>query len=648
MQLTDVAVDLQHSGYSPAIVYRAELTRATLDNAASAAAQAMSLNAQLALADGGSLRLTGTIAQDATTADVDVQLQALPLLPLQPLLTSRARVQLRSGALSAKAQVTLRRSAAAGIELRAAGSADVKGLRVDETGSGDRLLAWQTMNAGGVEFDSAARRLQVGLVEVFEPGAKLVIAEDRSVNLTRLTLQPPAAAGTRAAPAQRPFEVVVDRVRLRGGVLDFADLSLVLPFSTRITELDGAIVGISSRPGQRATVEAAGQIGAYGSARFSGSLLPWAPQQFLDIDAVMENVEIPPFSPYTATFAGRKVAEGKLWLDLDYRIENRQLLGKNQIRLSDFRLGERVEAPRARDLPLDMAVALLKDEHGTIQLSLPVSGDLGRPAVDVAALVREAIGNVLQRIVSAPFRALARLFGDGTQGDELGQIEFAAGTATLAPPQREKLQTVARALAQRPQLRLVVDGPYAPQLDARALQRRAARDELARMLGDAAGAGGAPSPLAYGSERTQAALQALYARIAGEPALAALRAQWSAPAAGAAAATSSANAASAAGAARSPAEVREGFYPALFEGIVERIPLADGALQQLAAQRAAAIREYLIGEAGAPAERVRTGKLDPVQGRDDQIVAAPLEFDSAEAAAPAMRPGSAVPLAARQ
>jgi hypothetical protein len=70
-------------------------------------------------------------------------------------------------------------------------------------------------------------------------------------------------------------------------------------------------------------------------------------------------------------------------------------------------------------------------------------------------------------------------------------------------------------------------------------------------------------------------------------------------------------------------------------------------LQQLAAQRAAAIREYLTGEAGAPAERVRTGKLDPVQGRDDQIVVAPLEFDSAEAAAP-VRPGSAVPLAARQ
>lgn len=149
----------------------------------------------------------------------------------------------------------------------------------------------------------------------------------------------------------RPLDFRIDQVRLRNGVVDYADLSLVLPFSTQVTGLQGVIVGISSDPARRAGVKASGGIQPYGSARVEGSIVPFNPSRFTDLQVVFSNVLVPPLSPYTATFAGRKVESGRLWLDLDYRVDNGELLGSNDIRLAEFTLGERVEAPDAMNVP---------------------------------------------------------------------------------------------------------------------------------------------------------------------------------------------------------------------------------------------------------------------------------------------------------
>ncbi|MBA3590133.1 DUF748 domain-containing protein, partial [Methylibium sp.] len=340
-----VTLALRHGGYEPAIEYTAELKDATLANIASAADTPMQLDAQLALAGGGSLAAKGAIAQSAESVDVELQLDRLPLLPLQPLLARHARLEMRSGLLSAKARLELRPGETNGFALRATGDATVDAVRIDEADSEERFLAWRSLQAEGVTLDTAPGRLSIREIEVQEPGAKLVIAEDRSVNLTQVIRDDPnAAARTAEAPAPEavPFEVAIERIRFQSGVLDYTDLSLVLPFSTQVTSLDGSVLGITTARGERARVQAAGQIEPFGSARVNGSLLPFAPKEFLDLRVRMNNVAMPPLSPYTATFAGRTVAEGKLWLDLEYRIENGQLLGENKIRLDDFRLGERV------------------------------------------------------------------------------------------------------------------------------------------------------------------------------------------------------------------------------------------------------------------------------------------------------------------
>ena len=165
----------------------------------------------------------------------------------------------------------------------------------------------------------------------------------------------------------------------------------MLPFAAKVQDLEGSIQGASTDRASRATVRLEGRVDEYGLARVNGSLRPFQPTSFLDLNVVFRNVEMPPLSAYSATFAGRRIASGRLALDLQYKINDRVLAGDNRIVLEKFTLGERVESPGALSLPLDLAVALLTDSDGKIDIAVPVRGNVDDPKFSYGQVIWQAI-----------------------------------------------------------------------------------------------------------------------------------------------------------------------------------------------------------------------------------------------------------------
>jgi hypothetical protein len=495
------------------------------------------------------------------------------------------------------------------------GGAALDDLLLNESASGERLLSWRSFAAEGVTFSLAPDRLHVTEARLIEPGAKIVVFKDRSLNLAKvLETQPataPAApvASVAAAPGPEarkpgaasaaepaaPFDVSVDRVRVENGVVDFADLALVLPFAAKVEEFQGTATGISSDPASGAALKLEGRVGEFGLARVDGTLKPFQPKAFTDIGVVFRNVEMLPLSPYTATFAGRRIASGRLALDLRYKIENSQLAGDNKVAMEKFTLGERVDAPGALNLPYDLAIALLTDADGRIDIAVPVTGNVDDPQFSYGHLIWQAIATVIKNIVTAPFRALAALLGGSAEN--LESIAFDAGRATMQPPEREKLKRVADALGKRPQLRLVVEGQVS-EADLAALREREVANAIAMKLGRKPAAGALPEPVNPLDAKTQRALEVLFAeRNTGEalskfvadtekargkpvqrvnPALAFVG--------------------------RASADVA--FYEALLKRLNETARIPDTAAGQLADARARAVAEYLVQSLSIPAARV--------------------------------------------
>ncbi len=224
-------------------------------------------------------------------------------------------------------------------------------------------------------------------------------------------------------------------------------------------------------------------------------------------------------TPYSATFAGRKITSGKLSLDLEYKIHQRQLQGENKVLMDQLTLGERVESPGAMNLPLDFAIAILEDSDGRIDLGLPVSGNLDDPQFSYGGIVWKAILNVLTKVATAPFRALGALFGDH---ENIEQITFTTGDTQLAPPEREKLVKIAAALNKRPKLSLALHGVYAEQ-DRAALQEKQFRRSVAQKSGAQLENGEDPGPVSLRQPKVQLLLENLYADRFGSSELAILK-----------------------------------------------------------------------------------------------------------------------------
>jgi hypothetical protein len=617
-EVGDVRVLLADEGFEPALAYELVNVRAAVRNISNDGRTPFKFDASLRVAQGGAARASGSVGAGGERVAASVKVERIALKPLQPLVARHAALRLESGQLSADARIEYR----AGKEsphLRVTGGAAIDNLLLNESSSGDRLLAWNSLAATGVALSLDPDRLAVEEVRLTQPGAKIVIFKDRSVNLAKMLAEGaghsgekdaagsapprPAEAAAAPAPAAVPFDVRVERVRVENGVVDFSDLSLVLPFTAKVEEFHGAVTDISSDSAGAAALKLEGKVGEFGLARVNGTLRPFQPKSHLDIGVIFRNVELVPLSPYSVTFAGRRIATGRVSLDLQYKIENSQLAGDNKVVLDKFTLGESVESPGALKLPYDLAIALLTDSDGRINVAVPVKGNVDDPQFSYGHLIWQAIATVITNIVTAPFRALAALFGGGAEN--LENIAFEAGRATLAPPEREKLKRVAEALGKRPQLVLVAEGQF-DDADRAALRQRDVALAIAGRLGRKPAPGGLPDPVNPLDARTQRAMEALFVERTSDAAFSKFVAEVEKARAKpvqrvnpvlALAGRASADAA---------------FYQALLTQLEDTARIPDAAPGQLAGARARAVAGYMTESLSVPPARVAAkGAAEP-------------------------------------
>jgi hypothetical protein len=490
-------------------------------------------------------------------------------------------------------------------------------LRLLEAVGNDTLVGWKSVQTDQLTLELEPNRLEIGDLKVVRPVGKLIVEKDRSLNLVKVVKVDKGAKPAASPPAPAdPFPYRVRRVLVSEGRVDFADLSLITPFGTRVHELKGVVAGVTSARNARAQIKLDGRVDDYGTAKVDGELNASDPKAFTRIDVAFRNVEMSRLTPYSGEFAGRKIESGKLTVDLKYRIDKSQLAGDNRLVVERLTLGEKVQSPQAVDLPLDLAVALLSDANGVIDLGLPVSGDLDSPEFSYGALIWKALTNLLTKIVTSPFRALGALLPGGGE-DGFDAVAFEPGRPELTPPEKEKLAQLAGALQKRPQLRLSVQGRYAAEADRAELQALAVRRALAARLGRAPEA--ADEPVDYSGPETVKAVEALFAERLGAESLKTLKAE---QAAAIAKARKDAVAAGKSGAALQAEDDPGRFTKELIGRIEKAQPVDDAALARLADARAAAVVGEVREQGMIAPERLATLPPAAMEKTDGPVTAA--------------------------
>ncbi len=398
--------------------------------------------------------------------DLDLNAQSMSLARAHPYIKPLADVSLDSGALNLTGQLS--RSSVEPLLFN--GGFEILDFEIAETDEGTRLGSWNRLTADNVALSIASQELEISEIRLEQPYGDLVIAQDGSLNLGRVDRTDGESTSDTAAEvgSDTQMAVTIGRVVLIEAAADFADYSLPLPFSVKIEDLNGNMTTISTASSEPSTVSFEGKVDEYGFVRVTGSITPLSPSANTDLKVVFKNVNVPKFTAYTIPFAGREIASGSLDLELGYQVKKSELVGENKMILRDFELGEKVPHPGAMSLPLGLAVALLKDVDGNIDIDLPVRGNIDDPEFSYGGVVLKAIANLIVKIVASPFALLGNLVG--MEASDLEYVSFLDGRSDLTPPEMQKAAKLAEALSLRPKLTLEIAGVASPEADGLALR----------------------------------------------------------------------------------------------------------------------------------------------------------------------------------
>ena len=441
------------------------------------------ISLQATVNKGGTVSMAGPLGTAPLAGTLSVTTKNIDLVPFQSYITQTVRLVLTGGTASAKGTLDF----ASGTPLRAGFKgelvlADVAAL--DEINATD-LLKWKSLTLGGIDAKLEPLAVSVGDIEFGDFYARLILNANGEFNLQQLSRnRSPAAAPPTPTGTPKTVEVAtpegtattwlkLGKATLTGGSVDFTDHFVRPNYSANLTGLAGSLSTLAFD--QPADFALHGKVQETAPVEIEGRINPLAKDLFLDLKASASDIELPPLSPYSGKYVGYGIQKGKLSMKVKYLIDHRKLTAENSIVLDQLTFGDKVESPDATKLPVLLAVALLKDRNGVINFDLPVGGSLDDPQFSVGGIVFRALVNLIVKVVTAPFALLGSL---GGHGEELAYIEFTPGSATLDPAGDGKVQSIAKALNDRPALKLDIAGRIDPATDRDGLRRATLGHEI--------------------------------------------------------------------------------------------------------------------------------------------------------------------------
>jgi uncharacterized protein involved in outer membrane biogenesis len=464
------------------VTVEAEAIQLQAENLSTAKNSTGQASLSLVLNKNGNISISGPVGIDPLSADLKVALKDLNLLPYQPYFADQVRITLTDGQLSTTGNLQLK-DEGKGIQIVYKGDSSVDNFASIDKASSEDFLKWKSLALSKMDVGVNPFYVNIDGVSLADYYARVIINPNGIVNLQEIMVEKkgeagkgagekasPKPEGNKAAPTEKesPQNIKIEKVTFQGGAINYSDHFIKPNVTVNMAEVGGKVSGLSSEEATTADVELRGKFGEQSApVEIIGKINPLKKDLYVDLKVSFKDIELSPMSPYSGKYAGYGIEKGKLSLDLKYHIEKRKLDAQNRIFLDQFTFGEKVDSPTATKLPVKLAVALLKNRKGEIDLNIPVSGNLDDPKFSIFSVILKIILNLLVKAATSPFALLGAAFGGGEQ---LDTMEFDYGSAEIKGESASKLDTLSKALNDRTSIKLDIEGYVDPEKDKEALK----------------------------------------------------------------------------------------------------------------------------------------------------------------------------------
>ncbi|MFC1843651.1 DUF748 domain-containing protein [Thermodesulfobacteriota bacterium] len=421
--------------------------------------------------------IKGPVTIEPLSTSLKLDVADLQVKTLQPYFNDKVNLVVGDGAVSLDAQLSISQDSKKKISTLFRGKAGITDFSSFDPVAGEEFLKWKDLRLEGMEYDSDSSAFiikEVGWQDFYN---KIVVFDDGSVNLKAIMKdsgEPDAEVQEKTAPVEitkkdNALLVKVDTLTLDNGQFDFLDQNITPNYATSLSGISGTITGLSSEADILAEVNISGKLDQHAPLLITGKINPLREELFADLTIDFSDIELSPTTPYTGKFIGYTVAKGKLSLDLEYLVEGSKITGKNEAFLDQFTLGNTVESPDAMNLPINLAISLLRNREGEITLNVPVKGDLKDPEFSIGGVVFKVIINLIAKAATSPFALLGALI---PEGEDLQYVDFAPGSSLIDGEFTKSLETIAKVLYDRPGLKMDIKGSFSADQERKVLHEK--------------------------------------------------------------------------------------------------------------------------------------------------------------------------------
>ena len=490
--LDDWGVRIEDRTLSPAIVFNAEPLTLKVDGLSTAKGSKAKIALQSSINKRGRIGVGGVVSLTPLAGNLDLDLKAVDLAMLQPYVTEKVQIAITRGNVSSRSKLAFEMPAGGAIKGSFKGNLTVGDFAsVDKLNAAD-FLKWKSLYFGGMDIRLSPMAVSIDDIALTDFYTRLILDAKGGLNIREITAQraaqqkaaedaaktngqtaaqpaPGVAVAKVAPPAEPPMPLSIKRITLQGGNIAYSDRFIKPNYDANLTGMGGRFVGLSSDPNTIAELDLRGKVDNAAPVEVVGKLNPFRQDRALDIKASVKDFELSSVSTYAAKYVGYGIEKGKLSAALNYKIEDRKLTATNQVFLDQLTFGDRVESPSALKLPVLLAVSLLKNSRGEIDLDLPIGGSLDDPQFSVGGIVVKVIVNLISKAITSPFALLGSIIGGNSE--ELAWIDFDAGFARLPDGAETKLAAIAKVMNEKTGLKLEIAGRVDPATDREGLKQ---------------------------------------------------------------------------------------------------------------------------------------------------------------------------------
>lgn len=449
------------------------------------------VNSSLNTPSKGSLDAKATLLQEPLNVDVNLSLKDMDITPYKEYVKDFANLEINTLYLNSSSDIKIAIKDEQ-TDIEASSDLSLKDMDISNSYTKQQMVKVKELDIKGLKYKKDD--LYIKDISIDKPYIAFYRNDNDTTNYSHITKgekkneekeQPEVVEPAELAPVaqaetgESAFKYQIDNVTVKDGSSLFMDNTVNPSFKSEEEKIQVSIKNISSDKSALTTISHKGIIDKYATLGVDTKLFVSDPLEKTDAELVIENIDLPSLSSYSGKYIGNKIDKGKFALNVNVKIDKGQLQNKNKIKIKDMELGEKVESKDAIDAPVGLAIALLKDSRGYIDLDIPIDGNVKDPAFHIGDVITDVITNTIVGIVAAPFKFLALIVG--IEGDDMSKVEFVYGKDDIGVTQREKLDSMLKAFKERPNLKLIIKPAFVERKDNEALGEikfRAAYKEL--------------------------------------------------------------------------------------------------------------------------------------------------------------------------